>query len=246
MRIRAQPSAPGRESVQDRLQRLHSGSEGGAGSAPSSDAAPAWRADAQLTPAERKALKRAGKLNIYDVGVHDNWRAVMGHTWYLWFVPVGTPDSDGFSFAVDLKTLGELQRVTEGIRVGADPETRRATPARTNTISSIRGRAREPSSSAESPPTRTQPLTQADIASGRIPDTRGRKEGQRTKSAHGVVEWGKPPKRDFVLYGVSDDEDEEGNVRPGNALQEEEEEGSDEDGLPRRTETSQADAEVWR
>lgn len=48
-----------------------------------------WKQDELLTKEERRALKRAGELNIYDVGVRDNWCQIMGRTWWMWFIPTG-------------------------------------------------------------------------------------------------------------------------------------------------------------
>ncbi|PWN50352.1 zf-DHHC-domain-containing protein [Violaceomyces palustris] len=144
VRLRARPD-PRRERVEDRLKRLASDRMGGPALRTSHEAdgssssgapvrpkrgsgeLPTWRSDEYLTKEERKALRRANKLNVYDIGVSANWRQVMGPKWWLWFVPIGDPQGDGFSYLVNSKTLRELEEVTARVRIAearADQERR--------------------------------------------------------------------------------------------------------------------------
>lgn len=187
VRVSAAPpsSAQPRDSVSDRLRRL-------AGSnAPSSrNDDDRWKRDEQLTREERTALRRANKLNIYDVGIRENWRAVMGDDWRTWFVPLGDPESDGYSFQINTSSLQQLEEVTASIR-GGNRKTSLSANGGGSPLSSIRGKAREQPS-----PRPTSSLSKSNYRS----------------SAHGVVEWGAPPKKDFVLYGLHDDDVDSGGV----------------------------------
>ena len=95
IRVRAADTAPGpiRSGVEHRLQDLvrrddsaHRASSE-AGARKSSE----WKSDEALSRDERRALKRAAKVNIYDLGIAENWRQLMGRHWWLWFIPVGEP-----------------------------------------------------------------------------------------------------------------------------------------------------------
>ncbi|CEH16485.1 Predicted DHHC-type Zn-finger protein [Ceraceosorus bombacis] len=95
VRLQAQ-RAPGRESVTERLRRLAAEDEGErpeehSTGQTSSDQSGQERNNEELTREERKALKRAGKLNIYDLGASENWKFMMGRRWFMWFVPTGEP-----------------------------------------------------------------------------------------------------------------------------------------------------------
>ncbi len=50
-----------------------------------------WKADEALSREERKALKKASKINIYDLGPSENWKQIMGRRWYHWVLPWGDP-----------------------------------------------------------------------------------------------------------------------------------------------------------
>ncbi|PWN41221.1 zf-DHHC-domain-containing protein [Ceraceosorus guamensis] len=215
VRLQAQ-RAPGRESVTERLRRLaaededHRPEEHSTGQT-SSDQSGQERNNEELTREERKALKRAGKLNIYDLGASENWKFMMGRRWFMWFVPTGEPDSDGHAYAVNDITLAELRRITSSIRQrGA------STPANASSslfhISSIRGKARESPLHSSRNKVQSNPLSDSPgPAATRQP--RG-----PARSAHGVVEWGAPPRKDFVLYDVNDSDDEGGGLgTPGEA-----------------------------
>jgi hypothetical protein len=194
VRVSAAPpsSTQRRDNVSDRLRRL-------AGSnAPSSRIDDdRWKRDEQLTREEGIALRRANKLNIYDVGIRENWKAVMGNDWRTWFVPIGDPESDGYSFQINTDSLQQLEEVTACIRGG-----NRKTPSSANDssspLSSIRGKARE------------QPLPRS---------VSSQSKSTYRSSAHGVVEWGAPPKKDFVLYGLNDDDVDSGGVLERNTVQ---------------------------
>ncbi|SPO39781.1 uncharacterized protein PSFLO_05262 [Pseudozyma flocculosa] len=105
VRLRARHD-PRREKVHDRLRRIADAASGGGGrrsqeghAAPteadrgstSTSADPVWRSDEHLTREERRALKKANRLNVYDVGLRRNWRQVMGNDPWLWPVPIGEP-----------------------------------------------------------------------------------------------------------------------------------------------------------
>lgn len=168
-----------------------------------------WRSDEHLTRDERRALKKASKLNVYDVGAANNWRQVMGEKWYLWFVPVGEPRSDGFTFLVQTQTLQKLEEITASIR-GRDEQT-----FRPPTVRHPDSRPSEDNDDDDSVYDPSQPASRFGYAEGA--DTGhdpvqaretglDRKAGQRFNGAHGEMEWGDAPKKSFVLFGV-DDED---------------------------------------
>lgn len=81
-------SLPPRESVSDRLRRLAGNS---AAAAPSTSPDDQWRRDEELSRDERKALAKANKINIYYIGMRENWKFVMGRNALLWWVPIGDP-----------------------------------------------------------------------------------------------------------------------------------------------------------
>jgi hypothetical protein len=199
-----------RDNVSDRLRRL-------AGSnAPHRDNEDGWKTDEQLTREERRALQKANKLNIYNVGIKENWRAVMGSNWRLWFVPIGDPESDGYSYQINTDNLQRLEEVTASIRGGTKKNGSTFPSNEGSHLSSIRGKARE------QPALRTAP-------------SQKKPKYHRSSSAHGVVEWVAPPKKDFVLYGLHDDDIDSGGVLQEGA--------KDETATPRLN--AQMDADVW-
>lgn len=202
-----------RDNVSDRLRRL-AGSN--VTSTPQRVTEDGWKTDEQLTREERRALQKTNKLNIYNVGIRENWRAVMGNDWRLWFVPIGDPECDGYSYQINTDNLQRLEEVTASIRGGTKKNGPIPSSNEGNLLSSIRGKARE------------QP-------SLRIAPTQNKAKYYRSSSAHGVVEWGAPPKKDFVLYGLHDND-----VDSGGVLQQGERE---ETALPRQN--VQMDADIW-
>lgn len=110
VRVASRPS-PGRESVSERLRRLTDEGSPERETQQAETGGEQWRADEELSRDERRALKRAGKLNIYDLGVAENWRALMGRTWWQWFLPNTQPCVDACGCCVSLADLGRMQRV---------------------------------------------------------------------------------------------------------------------------------------
>ncbi|SAM76804.1 uncharacterized protein UBRO_01638 [Ustilago bromivora] len=181
-----------------------------------------WRSDEHLTREERKALKKASKLNLYDVGAGSNWRQIMGDVWYLWFIPVGEPLTDGFSFLVQTRTMKKLEEITASVRVREDERERRRerddrpsydeTDGEEDDDHSVYGGRSRPATRfgySENDDRRAPGMTgQQDTPA--IPYETGldRKPGQKFKGAHGEMEWGDAPKKSFVLFGVDDDDDE--------------------------------------
>ncbi|SJX61160.1 uncharacterized protein SRS1_12382 [Sporisorium reilianum f. sp. reilianum] len=168
-----------------------------------------WRSDEHLTRDERRALKKASKLNVYDVGTSSNWRQVMGDKWYLWFVPIGDPLSDGFSFMVQTRTLQELEEITASIRVRAEQP--RSDPRR---HPAGRYQEEEERDEEDSVYGEAESATRFGYAenSGTVSEAARetgleRQPGQRFKGAHGEMEWGDAPKKSFVLFGVDDEDD---------------------------------------
>ncbi|EPQ30279.1 uncharacterized protein PFL1_02395 [Pseudozyma flocculosa PF-1] len=167
----------------------------------STSADPVWRSDEHLTREERRALKKANRLNVYDVGLRRNWRQVMGNDPWLWPVPIGEPVPDGYTYLVNLDTLTELERLTASIRSkDARPPPPHAPPS---------------SSSAH------HHRGDGNRAGGEPDEGPGydwRRPGQRTRGAHGEMEWGDAPRKSpwGVLYGVDDsDDDDQGPIGSG-------------------------------
>ncbi|KAL9931452.1 hypothetical protein V8E36_009738 [Tilletia maclaganii] len=220
---------PSRVNLQDRLRQVV-GSQGGPNaplppSARQDSDTSRWRGDEELTREERKALKKANKLNVYDIGVGRNWRMMMGQKWWEWFLPWGSPSSDGFCYDINMNALDELDRITTRIRTGQDPPPQRREheepdsdsdsddgfKARQRTLHVDQGDSTplgliRVDSGAESGMTRSEQRRAA--AHGRVPlASRQADRDDRWESGHGEAEWGAPPRRDFVLYDV-DSEDE--------------------------------------
>ncbi|KAE8242220.1 hypothetical protein A4X06_0g7115 [Tilletia controversa] len=223
-------SRPSRVNVQDRLRQIVGNPQLGFPPRPLShlddqDAAQRWRADEELTREERKALKKANKLNLYDVGWKRNWRMIMGRTWWEWFLPWGEPEADGFYWDINTRALEELDRITMRIRTGQDPPPARRDDVDINDYSDDdddnTNNHRAGRNHQEHDPTPDgmglirvdDTMTPSDqrraAAHGRVPALpgQGRDEGDRWESGHGEAEWGPAPKRDFVLYDVDSDEE---------------------------------------
>ncbi|KAJ9477640.1 Palmitoyltransferase PFA3 [Pseudozyma hubeiensis] len=174
-----------------RAERNRGGKQGG------------WRSDEHLSREERRALKKASKLNVYDVGAAGNWRQVMGDKWYLWFVPVGEPLSDGFGFLVQTKTLQKLEEITASIRVRDEQgQNRPSSPEEEGDDDSVYGGSQEATrfgyADGSSRNGQPEPPRETGLE---------RQAGQTFNGAHGEMEWGDAPKRSFVLFGVDDDDD---------------------------------------
>lgn len=198
-------SSQPRDDVSDRLRRL-AGSSVPANS--KSIANDEWKRDEQLTREEKRALSKANKLNIYNVGVKDNWKAVMGSDWRYWALPVGEPESDGYSFQINTATLQRLEEVTANVRGGGG-----------KTKSSMTFSSSLQEGSSDSGPIVTQSSSSPPLNSIRgkarsqpSPFSPPQSKAKYRSSAHGLVEWGAPPKKDFVLYGLNDDDVDSGGV----------------------------------
>jgi palmitoyltransferase len=203
IRLRVKRDAA-RPRVEDRLRSAMRTSTDAPPPAPARGAggggAGVWRSDEHLTRNERRALKKASKLNVYDVGARSNWRQVMGDVWYLWFVPVGEPLSDGIGFLVNTRTLQELEQATAAIRV-REPPARAHAPRESVDDDSVYG---------DTDASRFGYNEHAEHAEHAEHDERDdgldRRAGQRFSGAHGEMEWGDTPKKSFVLFGVDDDD----------------------------------------
>jgi palmitoyltransferase len=219
---------PPREDVSDRLRKLAGRSSAEEDRTPrqslEANNDETWRRDEQLTREERRTLRRANKLNIYNVGVRRNWQFIMGGSWPMWLVPLGNPISDGQSYEVNEATLKELEQTTAQIRkdqagrvqrrqierdqLAADtPSPQRFAGAFQSdtpspTVSSVRGHAR--------PAMHSRMSSEGNSAVGRAQVAAPPHE--RHQSAHGVVQWGARPKKDFVLFGLGDDDEDSGGV----------------------------------
>lgn len=244
-------SLPPRESVSDRLRRLArtngSSDDSTALRTGASQHGDAWKRDEELTREERKTLRKANKLNIYDVGARRNWCSVMGDRWPQWWIPVGNPESDGHIYEVNPHTLQRLEEITAAVRdmregrfegtadgrPTNDDHQARVSDAPTSTpVSSIRSKARSS----------LNDFSTGDQTSGKLPTPGAMTHSPpaRRKTGHGLAEWGAPPKRDFVMYGLGDDDAESGGVL-GRASPLPE----SNDGRSTTTPASQMDAEVW-
>jgi len=202
-----------RLSLENRLRSLTSNETNPSQSQSRRNSASQWKSDESLTKQERRLLKKANNLNIYNVGWYSNFKFIMGEDPWKWFIPIGLPDSDGKEYRIDELTLRELRRITEEVRRGGedrdDEEEDEEEETETNPF--------EDSTSSSNPTPSTQGYSasrlvanQVDVDLGRRPEPSSRKTGSKFQSAHGDVEWGEPPKRDFVLYGVDSDEEETG------------------------------------
>ncbi|KIS71175.1 uncharacterized protein UMAG_01084 [Mycosarcoma maydis] len=165
-----------------------------------------WRSDEHLSRDERRALKQASKLNVYDVGAFSNWRQVMGDKWYLWFLPIGEPLSDGFSFLVQTTTLEKLEEITASIRARERHVDRRLFSPEDE------GHDDDDDSVYDGSRSATR-FGYVDSTSGEAMPANSREAGLdrqaglRFNGAHGEMEWGDAPKKSFVLFGVDEDDD---------------------------------------
>ncbi|KAK0549389.1 palmitoyltransferase for Vac8p [Tilletia horrida] len=200
---------PSRVGVQDRLRQIvgdplqRSGPE------------QRWREDDELTKEERKALKKASQLNVYDVGVKRNWTAMMGRTLWEWLLPWGEPESDGFSYSINMRALEELDRITTKIRTGQESSALRngsnmdssdeEDSGRTTTDGHDEVSRNQKEGSFESGMTRSEQIRAA--AHGRMPQPNSASTATEWESGHGHAEWGPAPRRDFVLYDVDSEEE---------------------------------------
>ena len=79
---------PERPRVEDRLRRIAGRTEE---TPPPVTSSGVWRSDEHLTREERRALRKASKYNVYDIGFRANWRQIMGKNWLQWWIPLGEP-----------------------------------------------------------------------------------------------------------------------------------------------------------
>ncbi|OAG31848.1 palmitoyltransferase [Nematocida displodere] len=49
----------------------------------------------------------------YDLGRKENWRMIMGDTWYLWFLPVWSTSGNGLKYTINRKTLDQSSQGDE-------------------------------------------------------------------------------------------------------------------------------------
>lgn len=229
VRISVAPPSSSRQrnNVSDRLRRLagYSVAESSKGNQDDDE----WKRDEQLTREEKRALSKANKLNIYNVGIKDNWKAVMGNDWQYWALPVGEPESDGYSFQINTETLQRLEEVTASIRGG----NKTTTTTTTSSSSSLHDSSSSPNVTHSSPLNSVRGKARSQPAPFSPPQS---KPSYRS-SAHGLVEWGAPPKKDFVLYGPNDDDIDSGGVLAANP-----ETNTSTTATPRDV---QMDADVW-
>merc|ERR1719296_406858 len=57
-------------------------------------------------------------ISPYDLGLMENFRAVLGPCVWLWLVPVGGPEGDGFSFACKARPRGAANHGQEELASG--------------------------------------------------------------------------------------------------------------------------------
>lgn len=243
-------SMPKRESVTDRLRKLapQNGRTQGRSSQEVSGGqeVDAWKRDEELTREERKTLRKANNLNIYDISVRRNWCSVMGNNWILWWFPVGQPEGNGSSYEVNEKTLQKLEEITTNVRDHRNENqvNRTTTPdnSRFSSSSLSQEHAKHRISGAfSSPVSSIRSKVRSSSNSGSNDATNKSSNNPRRKTGHGVVEWGAPPKRDFVLYGIGDDDDDES----GGVFDSRDEENLDGHTQSRTTRSQQMDADVW-
>ncbi|KAK0564564.1 palmitoyltransferase for Vac8p [Tilletia horrida] len=184
---------PSRVGVQDRLRQIvgdplqRSGPE------------QRWREDDELTKEERKALKKASQLNVYDVGTSSHY----------------SRESDGFSYSINMRALEELDRITTKIRTGQESSALRngsnmdssdeEDSGRTTTDGHDEVSRNQKEGSFESGMTRSEQIRAA--AHGRMPQPNSASTATEWESGHGHAEWGPAPRRDFVLYDVDSEEE---------------------------------------
>ncbi|PWN33797.1 zf-DHHC-domain-containing protein [Meira miltonrushii] len=242
-------SLPKRESVADRLRRLAPKTDGAQGrssqEASENQEGNAWKRDEELTRDERKTLRKANNLNIYDINVRRNWCSVMGDNWILWWFPIGHPEGNGMSYEVNEKTLQKLEEITTNVRdhQNTNQLNRSSTPdnSRFSSSSVAQDHAKHRISGAfSSPVSSIRSKVRSSSNSGSTDATYKASNNGRHKTGHGVIEWGAPPKRDFVLYGIGDDDDESGGV-----FDHQDQDNQNGDAQPRTVRSQQMDADVW-
>lgn len=242
-------STPKRESVADRLRKLAPKTDGVQGRSSQDRTGDqdgdVWKRDEELTREERKTLRKANNLNIYDISVRRNWCSVMGDNWMLWWFPVGQPEGNGTSYEVNEKTLQKLEEITTNVRdhQNTNQLNRSTTPdnSRLSSTSSPQDHAKHHVSGAFSSPV-SSIRSKVRSSSNSISNDATNKSSNnvRHKTGHGVVEWGAPPKRDFVLYGVGDDDDESGGV-----FDQQDQRNQNGETQSRTSRSQQMDADVW-
>ncbi|KAJ3232572.1 Palmitoyltransferase zdhhc20 [Chytriomyces hyalinus] len=57
-----------------------------------------------------RTTKSKWGVNIFDLGARENWKAVMGKDWRLWFLPVDSIDGDGHTFQVNYQAMEKLRQ----------------------------------------------------------------------------------------------------------------------------------------
>ncbi|KAI8830229.1 DHHC palmitoyltransferase-domain-containing protein [Chytriomyces cf. hyalinus JEL632] len=57
-----------------------------------------------------RTTKSKWGVNIFDLGARENWKAVMGNDWRLWFLPVDSIDGDGHTFQVNYQAMEKLRQ----------------------------------------------------------------------------------------------------------------------------------------
>ncbi|KAI5192358.1 palmitoyltransferase ZDHHC2/15/20 [Nematocida minor] len=63
------------------------------------------------TPQERKHPMENTNIS-YDMGYYQNWKMIMGESWYTWFMPSWTTEGDGLKFQHTRKTGPEVYEST--------------------------------------------------------------------------------------------------------------------------------------
>ncbi|SNX82467.1 uncharacterized protein MEPE_01173 [Melanopsichium pennsylvanicum] len=195
------------------LNRQNQGSENGT----RTEDGGVWRSDEHLTREERRALKKASKLNVYDVGAASNWRQVMGNKWYFWLLPIGEPLHDGFSYPVQTQTMRKLEEVTASVRIRDEQQRAHSNFHHRDHVEEEHeeySRDNHEEDDDDSVYDNSKPATRFGYgeSSSVLGDARDtgldRKPGKRFQGAHGEMEWGDAPKKSFVLFGVDNDEEE--------------------------------------
>lgn len=226
VRLRVAPN-PDRSRVQDRLRNIVSSSANVApypSQTSSRHTDPpttgrSWRPDQYLSREERLALKRAGKLNVYDVGTGSNWTQIMGASKLLWFVPVGEPQGDGRTYLVSIPTLKKLEAITASIRI---PGQSSRPPSRSRARQHSDGQYNDHDNEDDEDDDDSvygrdydadeheQALAAASAANVNAPERDTglyRAPGQQFAGAHGHMEWGDAPRKTSILFDVEDNPD---------------------------------------
>ncbi|ORY38574.1 zf-DHHC-domain-containing protein [Rhizoclosmatium globosum] len=56
-------------------------------------------------------------VNIFDVGAKENWKAVMGRDWRVWFLPIDSSEGDGHTFPINYDAMEKLRRMSAATSV---------------------------------------------------------------------------------------------------------------------------------